>query len=197
MESIKVFYRASIMIGTLVVGALAYRAYGPQLEKLEPVLNRAKQVIADSMSPSESHGANETPLPAAPMAPLTPSQPGAFIVDEATRPIHAPPLVDSAVTTAGGESDVPQGPQSAGSNRSPVALVVDELKSRGIKRYSFTPWGNNGEYYRFHCAAPLAGDSGFTRHFEAVSTNPAEAAREVLRQVDEWQLASGAQPLYR
>lgn len=197
MESFKVVYRAAVMIGTLIVGALAYRVYGPQLEKLAPVLSRAKQVIADSISPSEAKGEEDSPLPAAPMDPLTPSQPAGFIADEEPQPIHAPPLVDPAVKTVGGESAVPLGPQSPGSNRSPVAMVVDELKSRGIQRYSFTPWGNNGEYYRFHCAAPLAGGSGFTRHFEAVSADPAEAAQEVLRQINEWQMASAAQPQYR
>lgn len=92
-------------------------------------------------------------------------------------------------------------PDTAPSNtkpgKSPVGQVFDELKKRGVSRCSLDPWGDNGEFYRCYCEAPLGGDSVFTRHFESVSTDPAEAAQDVLRQVSEWQMASNSAPQYR
>ncbi len=180
------------MVGTLVLGALAYRAYGPQLEKLAPFVDRAKQLATETFS---SEDEVQPPAADTAMAPLTPAPPEAFQAD--AQPLHAPPLVDSQVHPVGGQQLQPVAPGPIEADRSPVALVFDELKNRGISRCSLDPWGDNGEFFRFHCEAPVAGGSGFTRHFEAVSANPAEAAQEVLRQVSEWQLASGTGPLRR
>jgi hypothetical protein len=59
MESLRTLYRASVMIGTLVVGALAYRAYGPELEKLKPLFTRAVEIASEMVSPDAQ---TDTPL---------------------------------------------------------------------------------------------------------------------------------------
>lgn len=189
METFRVVYRAIVMACTLVVGAMAYRAYGPELEKLGPVLTRAKQELCDAMSP--------TPSSLPPVADAEPAPPEQFL-PPAGPMVHAPaapPLVDPQVQPAGGQEEIL--PATAAEDSSPVARVVRELASRGVEQYALTPWGEEGRFYRFHCSAPWGGSAGFTRHFEAITADPVLAAEQVLEQVTRWQTASSDQPLRR
>lgn len=189
METFRVAYRALVMACTLVVGAMAYRAYGPELEKLAPVLQRAQQVLAEALSP-----AKEEPTPLAEVQPKPPAQ--LQLPAEPLASATAPPLVDPNVRPAGQWEDSPPN-AVVHDETSPVARVVRELTDRGVEVYGLTPWGEDGRFYRFHCSAPWGGQAGFTRHFEAITPDPVAAAEQVLDQVTRWQTASDQQPLRR
>lgn len=181
MQSLQVVYRATVMIGTLIVGALAYRAYGPQLEKLEPVVTRLREMAAEAWSPdttSEPLAELQTP-PAefrAEAEPLYVPMRDAQVQPASTFPSEPSPLAE--VPSADPVDEDP-----------PVSSVVRELNHLGVTEYSLNPWGDGGQFYRFRCQAPWGDGGRYSRQFEAIAADPSEAARQVLAQVQQWQLA--------
>lgn len=183
MQSLTVAYRAFVMIGTLVVGALAYRAYGPQLEKLEPLVSRAQEIAVEAWWPDELATESEgdiDPL-AAPEAfaasatPLTRA-----IVDSEVHPASTWPPSDAAPASP------PQlVPASEGTTE--VSEIVRALNELGVTEYSLNPWGDGGNYYRFRCSAPWGDGGRYARQFEAVASKPVDAARQVLQQIEQVQ----------
>ena len=178
MKSLQLIYRSTVMIGTLVVGALAYRAYGPQLEKLTPIFDRARQLIAETWQGDAAPPVAESDEATAPPAP--------FLPGGDMEPI-SPNYQDSGVRKVGFDQDgsTPRLPPQP----SPVAVVVRELSDRGVSDYALTKWGDSGRFYRFRCSLPWAGGVGSSMQFEAISDDPASAAQQVLTQVDQWQVA--------
>jgi hypothetical protein len=188
MESLRTLYRASVMIGTLVVGALAYRAYGPELEKLKPLYTRAMEIASEIISPDA-----ETDTPLAEGEGGTPPEP---FTANAT-PLQAPVLLDQNVQPAGGALEPIAPPLTPDSTESPVAAVVRALNERGVTDYAMTRWGADGTHYRFHCSVPWGEGGLYSQHFEAVAETPADAARQVLDQVNQWSVARASAPNYR
>lgn len=204
MNSLKIAYRTVVMLGTLVVGGLAYRAYEPQIKQLEPVLTRVQELAEEYWN-----GA-----PAGDEAnPLTIAEPESFPAGVALEPMERSStatqasLFDDNVQPAarwdGGhtESNVVTDSQrhSAGMDAPPkavsanlpsnstVATIVQRLSTRGVTDYSLSPWGSGGGFYRFQCSVPWGLDGRYAKQFESVSAEPADAAREVLAQVERWQ----------
>ena len=178
MQSLQVVYRATVMVGTLIVGALAYRAYGPQLEKLAPVVSRVQELAAAWLTDTDAVGDVETDAPSAPPAnlmtetlPLTPAEP--------------PRLLDANVQQAASWETGPPTPAAA-EDHSPVTMVVRALNDLGVTEYSLTPWGDRGQAYRFHCSAPWGHEGRYSRQFEAIAADPAQAAEKVLAEVKAW-----------
>ena len=170
------------MIGTLMVGALAYRAYGPEVESIAPLVDRARQVVAEAWSPASrtdrlsADSSGSPPPPEEFLVPVTP-----------LAELNAPELLeDSAVQPA---AAIQQGAPLAAANSavSPVSVVIRELNERGVTEYSLNKWGSTGDFYRFHCSAPWGDDGRYACQFEAVAADPSEAAQQVLEKVAHWQ----------
>lgn len=180
MESVKIAFRSIIMLGTLVVGALAYKAYGPQIDSMG---TRLHNLATDLLERGHS-------LPVEPFVPATalalpPLDPPAEQLAEVAAP---PPLFDEHVQPASGEiarvatpsSGIPAAEPAA---RSTVSEVVEELQQRGVREYSLVPWGSAGEFYRFQCSAAWGTGGRYVQQFEAIADDPAAAAAQVLQQV--------------
>jgi hypothetical protein len=105
----------------------------------------------------------------------------------ATRP-NVPPA--SAAPAAA--SPPPAAPLQAGAPREmPEArdwftAIQQRLRGLGATYYLLETWGTNGELYRFHCKMAVAGNQGFTRHFEATDSSASRAMQSVLEQVEGW-----------
>lgn len=205
MNSLKIAYRTVIMLGTLVVGGLAYRAYEPQIRQLDPVLTRVQELAADYWSggESETEAATETNQPLALKSPdefpadisLSPlslkeeNKPAVF--DAQVQPAakwDEPPALSSAGTAPSEAlSDTPPAMSSLLPSEASVAAIVQRLSAHGVTDYSLAPWGGGSEFYRFQCSAPWGLDGRYSKQFESVANEPAAAAREVLAQVEGWQ----------
>ena len=84
--------------------------------------------------------------------------------------------------------------QAPGSIEEPMpAPPVDQftamqyrLRELGATYYLLENWGSDGSLYRFHCKMAIAGNSRYTRHFEATDRTPLQAIGRVLRDVEAW-----------
>jgi hypothetical protein len=90
----------------------------------------------------------------------------------------APPLAVSAMPPAAT-------PPTATEPGSPTSKEIEQrLQRLGATYYLLETWGNNEQLYRFSCRA--AAGASFTRYFEAVEADPAQAMLKVLRQLEAW-----------
>lgn len=185
MELLKLIYRATVMLSTLVIGAMAYRAYGPQIEKLAPLLERGQQIASELLAPAEAAKPSDSPPPMeftadarALGAPLEP----ATLHDSNVAQVAA---WDASEAAALVPSALPQANENQSS--SPVTVAVRRLSELGVSQYALSRWGDEGKFFRFHCSAPCGGAGQYSRHFEAVAQSPTAAAQDVLGQVEAWQ----------
>lgn len=104
-----------------------------------------------------------------------------------------PAAAASAVRPAAYNEPVVRG-QAPGSIEEPMpAPPVDQftamqyrLRELGATYYLLENWGSDGSLYRFHCKMAIAGNSRYTRHFEATDRTPLQAIGRVLRDVEAW-----------
>jgi hypothetical protein len=98
---------------------------------------------------------------------------------DASRSLGQPPGPSpyaAAPGTAGGAVDHPKR----------FTEMEQKLREYGATYYLLETWGNDSQLYRFHCRMAVAGNSGFTRHFEATDRDALTAMSEVLRRVEAW-----------
>ncbi|MGB0713581.1 MAG: glycosyltransferase, partial [Gammaproteobacteria bacterium] len=50
----------------------------------------------------------------------------------------------------------------------PALSAARLMRELGAEDIQLTPWGAEGAYQRFACCAPVPGESGFVRHFDAI-----------------------------
>ena len=65
-------------------------------------------------------------------------------------------------------------------------LMERRLREFGATYYLLETWGNESEYYRFHCKMAIANNPAHTRTFEATDTDPLRAMGRVVEQVEAW-----------
>ena len=65
-------------------------------------------------------------------------------------------------------------------------MMERRLREFGATYYLLETWGNDSEYYRFHCKMAIANNPTHTRQFEATDTDPAAAMGRVVEQVEAW-----------
>jgi hypothetical protein len=126
------------------------------------------------------------------------SEPAPFVLDNR---INSLPLVsqaavfparisDSSVVLANHQTPVettspPASLHSAGDNE--VFLQIQKrLRALGATYYLLETWGNEQRLYRFYCQMAVAGTTNYTRCFEATHSDPIQAMRKVLSQVENW-----------
>jgi hypothetical protein len=71
-------------------------------------------------------------------------------------------------------------------NEDDLAPFNARLESLGVSDPQLAPWGLSGQLYRFSCRASLPNAPAFTRHFEAVATQPQGAVADVVAKVEAW-----------
>ncbi|QDU91786.1 hypothetical protein Pla175_52170 [Pirellulimonas nuda] len=159
--------RAVIMMGTLVVGALAWCVYGPPPEQLAPLLNKANQLVnqalrGDASGPagaphSDTLAAWDDPEAALKMLP-TDAWPSA-------------PELAAAPALAGDPA---------------LGAPIRQLEELGAHEVAVDAWGQSG-LYRCRCVVPVAGSVDFLRNFDAVESTADLAAQRVAADIRAWQ----------
>ena len=117
---------------------------------------------------------------------------------QTTAPGAVGPMPVSAVIPAGyqepAESAPIQPPTATGgdenaragsiSTADPFHRIQDRLRQLGATYYLLESWGNQQQMYRFYCKMAIGGSADYTRCFEATNSNPLQAMRQVLQQVE-------------
>ncbi len=75
-----------------------------------------------------------------------------------------------------------------------VQNLISQLESLGAAQFQLTSWGSDGAMHRFECCAPLPGESGFVRHFDAIEPDAQLAVSRVFRDVQQWRAQLATQP---
>jgi hypothetical protein len=125
-----------------------------------------------------------------------------------TAALNSPPLLLAAETSGGSGRIAPvSGPADDDVSLAPVGsqnvappdeqgrlrMLLDELAKLDVQNPELAPWGADGQHYRFCCRATLGNSPQWSRHFEAVAAEPAQAVEHVLAQVTSWRSAGTAQ----
>ncbi|TWT85205.1 hypothetical protein Pla123a_00110 [Posidoniimonas polymericola] len=189
--AVQALLKLVVMVGIVVVGGMAYHLYGPPAGEASALLDRIVQQArteyhklqgGDSPSPAVA----VTPL-AAPVQDLMPPAPGRLQASELSpvADFSREPMAPLAPLPALQEPAAEPVPES-------VKQLVSELRALGAEDIQLTPWGAEGAYHRFACCAPLPGETGFVRHFDAIEPNAPLAVARVCDQVRQWRVANPA-----
>lgn len=86
----------------------------------------------------------------------------------------------------------PQAAQTVGqpSTVDQFLYIQQRLRELGANYYLLENWGNEGNYYRFHCRVAVANSDNFAKHFEATDEQPLGAMTRVLADVEAWRRGS-------
>lgn len=174
---LQVAFRTIIMAGSLVVGSMAAYLYGPPAEDLAHTIDSlASRVweIQESVAGHNMPDMMDTPM-AGTQAPtfMEPAMEPAPLTIHDADPLTAPPIVDQAVTPASAELTV--------ENPSNERLLAPILAA-GASDAAIEPWGSTGEVYRAWAVVPA---DGLRRHLNALAESPADAAAQLLAQIDQ------------
>ena len=160
-----VFFRALVMLVTLVGLPAAWIYYGPLPQAAQQVVDRFVEVAQDALGWRES-------LPADTARGEMKSAPR---YDEVLpTPSEFPPVSRAAfqgnsapVNLASANETMPTPPKPLGQDsQGEMEMHLSLLKTLGVAQYSLEKWGAG---YRFKCAVPLGDNPDFARQFEAVS----------------------------
>ncbi len=66
---------------------------------------------------------------------------------------------------------------------------MKRLEQLGAADTHLSPWGSEGQLFRFSCRAPLANAPTMTQHFESVAAEPSLAVEQVVAKVEAWRVA--------
>ena len=86
------------------------------------------------------------------------------------------PLSATGETTVGGASFAAE----------PFRSIQDRLRELGATYYLLESWGNRQQMFRFYCKMAVGGNPNYTHYFEAMESDPLQAMRQVLAQVETW-----------
>jgi hypothetical protein len=209
MTTLQTCFRAVVMLATLGIVAKAWHLYGPSVEEMQSIGQRAVEV-ADELMSKYQHGGAPAPAvandpratlgppvtAAVPQLPVSRPQPILLATAETERQEYAQPAVAIAPVTATPPTpptrlipvtseQVPASQPASGDARLEAASA--RLTQLGVQDYRVEPWGNGGRWYRCSCDAPWADAPLYNRHFEAVAADPAAAVEQVAAEVDAWQ----------
>lgn len=192
-----VFLRALVMLVTLVGLPAAWVYFGPLPPGPQRVIDRFMDVARNALGLEQNAGACEQRNLG--VAPRFQEEVPIDKQDEA-------PSFEGN-TDVSGDSQIslvsaalPQKPAAATRIvESAHAHLAEELephlsllRSLEAVDYKLEQWGATGKQYRFSCSIPLGTNDAFTRHFDAISTDPVAAVREVVGEITSWQNANQA-----
>jgi hypothetical protein len=173
MNKFQAVSRTVIMLGTLVVGILAWQVYGPPPEKLAPLLNRAVEMANKSLGREPEPPSPET-LPPPQLMPMD---------DSVAKPLTpaAQLRVDGEVAPASYASETTHPPAA---NNTEALLL--HLRSLGALEPELKTWGSSGNSYRCQCRAANPANPTLERHFDAIDDDPQGAVEQVIAQMERW-----------
>jgi hypothetical protein len=185
-----VFFRALVMLVTLVGLPAAWIYYGPLPAGPQKVVDRFVEVAKDTLGWKSNqmvgsmHEFDKTPPRYEEVLP-TPEDNQAvsrtFYQGQLMAPVSLVSASEEAPTTTPAVQDLP------GSNLAvQIEPHLNVLREMGAANYSLEEWGNG---YRFKCAVSLGNNMDFTRHFEAIDADPLATVRQVVGEVTAWQNA--------
>lgn len=214
MTSFQTFFRAVVMLATLGIVAKAWHLYGPSVDELGTIAQRAVQVADDLWAEYEQRGTAATSdvhdprlgapgIASAPRPPAAVPQQPVLIAAAETR---GPDFAQQAVAVSPiAPSSTPAALSSPPSSISPPQAIVEpapvgpvprqddrlqaaaaRLAQLGARDQELQPWGNDGRWYRFSCSATWVDAPNYSRHFEAVSADPAQAVEQVEAEIEAW-----------
>jgi len=86
----------------------------------------------------------------------------------------------------------PQQPWQKGVDSENFRAVQNRLRQLGANYMALESTGDNQQPYRFYCAMGIAGNSVYSRSFEAYGADPMQTMHQVLRDVEVWKAVSTA-----
>jgi hypothetical protein len=169
--------RTIIMLGTITVGAMAWKVYGPPAEQLAPVVNRVVELANQTLGRGAVQPKPKSSEPPAPRL--------VAIRDSVLEPLPggAPLRVDREVAPAAHFLDIPTHP-------TPQTVSTDALLGQlhllGAVDVELKPWGATGQTYRCACRMASAANPTLERNFDAVATDAKSAVEQVLADIEDW-----------
>ena len=106
----------------------------------------------------------------------------AWLLGDAKPAAVQEPVKLSGEPGAGPESKIPK-ISNAGSRFTPISRRLQELGADYLRLETLDAQGGQ---YRFQCRVSLAGNSAYSRPFEASAADPVEAMERVLKEVESW-----------
>ena len=216
-SSAVVTLRVAVMLTCLIVAPMA-AIFGSSLPKVVTSLLQGKGLPPSSREATavdlRAQGGEAPVFGASVQPPANPNPGGAAATREGAPiwPIGAtppqgpaqqfqqaplPPQVQQQATQPVGHSDplspVVSGATPAGPAAGETSQVMERrLRELGATYYLLEYLGNGAQHYRFYCKMSIAGNPNLTRPFEATDSDPVQAMRHVLDQVQKWR--AGSQP---
>lgn len=192
--AVQALLKLIVLVGIVVVGGMFFHLYGSEIGVESALLDRIVHDLRVEIQ--QFQGPQSAPTAAAVMPAPT------LISSDLTMPAPAS-LPVAALAPASNLSAEPMAPlaplpelREPTSQAVPASVqqLVAELRELGAEDIQLTPWGAEGAYHRFACCAPVPGDSGFVRHFDAIEPDAQLAVTRVFDQVRQWR---GAHPALR
>ncbi len=180
-----VFFRALVMLVTLVGLPAAWVYYGPLPPGAQQVMDRFVEVAQDALGWRKSVP-NDTASGEMKSAPrydeVLPARSDFPPVSRAAFQGNNTPL-----KLASASETMPIPPEPIVQEMSgEMEMHLSLLKKLGVARYSLEKWGAG---YRFKCALPLGDNPDFARQFEVIDADPLATVRQVVGEVTSWQNA--------
>lgn len=179
-----VFFRALVMLVTLVGLPAAWIYYGPLPAGPQKVVDRFVEVAKDALGWKSSQTVNsmhkfeKTPPRYEEVLP-TPEENQAV-----SRAVYQGQPAPVKLVSA--SEEIPSKLSANEDLKLQIEPHLNVLRQMGVANYSLEEWGNG---YRFKCAVSLGSNLDFTRHFEAVDADPLATVRQVVGEVTAWQNA--------
>ncbi len=185
-----VFFRAMVMLVTLVGLPAAWIYYGPLPQGAQQVVDRFVEVAQDALGWKKSVPTDTArgEMKSAPRYDEVLPTPSEFppVSRAAFQGKNAPVKLVSASETMPTPSP-PIGENVASQElRGEMEMHLSLLKKLGVAQYSLEKWGAG---YRFKCAVPLGDNPDFARQFEVIDADPLATVRQVVGEVTSWQNA--------
>ncbi len=190
-----VYFRAAVMLSTLVGLPAAWIYYGPLPAGAQRVVDRFLEVAREAVSgqrqpPVSSAWDQEKTAPRFNEAHLgeLPSEAPRFDGQPTATQLPGPsgsPI--SLVSATLPETDPPL--SSSNELAGQLEPHFSLLRQLGVADYTLAQWGTEGNLYRFHCSIPFGDEGLMSRQFDAIEADPVAAVRQVVGEVTSWQNA--------
>jgi hypothetical protein len=179
-----VFFRALVMLITLVGLPAAWIYFGPLPAGPQKVVDRFVEVARDALGWKSNQTVN-----AIQGVDKAPPRYEEVLPTPADTQAVSRTLYEGQQTPVSLVSATEEMPSILPANRSLKQHIephLNVLRQMGAANYSLEEWGGG---YRFKCAVSLGKNVDFTRHFEAIDPDPLATVRQVVGEVTAWQNA--------
>lgn len=179
-----VFFRAVVMLVTLVGLPAAWVYYGPLPQGAQRVVDRFLEVTQDALG-WQRPATSDTACGQSKTAPRFDQKLSAVSSLSQVSQAGFQGSATPARLASASEIVSPETAQRQGIDGE-MQRHLSLLDSLGAEQYSLERWGDG---YRFQCAMPLGDNPDFTRHFEAIHADSLTAVRQVVGEVSSLQNA--------